>query len=62
MFLGSGHTSVLPISCLSKTRYFPDDKVWRYLVYVNYWILYLRPLTVYPKVLLPQNFIIKEIF
>ena len=39
--------------------YCPDDKVRRYLVYLKYWTLHLDPLTVYPKVLFPQNFIIK---
>ena len=37
----------------------PDDKVWRYLVYLKYWTLNFRPLMVYPEVLFPPNFIIK---
>ena len=37
-------------------------KVWRYLVYLKYWTLNLRPLMVYPKVLLPLNVIIKGIY
>ena len=36
----------------------PDDKVWRYLVYLKYWTLNLRPLMVYPEVLFPPNFVI----
>ena len=36
----------------------PDDKVRRYLVYLKYWALNLRPLMAYPKVLYRPNFII----
>ena len=35
----------------------PDDEVGRYLVYLKYWTLNLMPVMVYPKVLLPPNFI-----
>ena len=37
----------------------PDDKVKRYLVYLKYWTLNLRPLMLCPEVLFPPNFIIK---
>ena len=38
----------------------PDDIVRRYLVYLKYWTLNLRPLMVYPKVLFPPDIIIKD--
>ena len=44
--------------CLSRVSN-PHDKVRRYLVYLKYWTLNLRPLMVYPKVLFPPNFIIQ---
>ena len=37
----------------------PDNEVQRYLVYLKYWTLNLRPLVVYSEVLFPPNFIIK---
>ena len=37
----------------------PRCEIRRYLVYLKYWTLNLRPLMVYPKVLSPPNFIIK---
>ena len=46
-----------PISRQEASR--PDDRVGRYLVHLEYWTLKFRPLIVYPKVLLPANFIIK---
>ena len=39
----------------------PDDKVQRYLVYLKYCTLNLKPLMVYPTVQLPPNFIIKAL-
>ena len=41
---------------------YPNAKVWRYLVYLKYWTLSLRPLMIYPKVLTPPNFSIKVHF
>ena len=38
----------------------PDEKVQRYLVYLKYWTLTLRPLMVYTKVLFHPRFIIKD--
>ena len=37
----------------------PDDKLQRYLGYLRYWTLNLRPLIIYPYILFPPNFIIK---
>ena len=34
--------------CWGVTQLCPDAKVWRYLVYLEYWILNLMPLMVYP--------------
>ena len=36
-----------------------DDRVWRYLVYLKYWTLHLKPLIVYPKVPFHPNSIIR---
>ena len=43
------------------SRFLLDCKVQRYLVYLQYWTLNLRPLMVYPKVLFPPTFIIIEL-
>ena len=50
-------------TCIHLARLFlgkPDDTVRRKLVSLKYWILNLMPLMVYPKVLFPPNFVIKE--
>ena len=38
----------------------PNAEDRRYLVYLEYWMLNFRPLMVYPKVLFPPNFSIKD--
>ena len=38
---------------------FPDDDIWRYLVYLKYWTLNLTPIVDYPKVLFNPNVSLK---